>query len=71
MIEFLIEYKIKTVFFTRLDMVHSVTVQPLTYLFKGGRLSATATVAGSVVDVNPIIMVDENGSLKLVETGCG
>lgn len=48
-------------------IVHVVTVQTLTYLFKGGRLSATSMVAGSVLDIKPIIMVDENGSLKSVE----
>ncbi|MBQ8813196.1 MAG: DegV family protein [Lachnospiraceae bacterium] len=48
-------------------MVHAVTVQTLTYLFKGGRLSATSMVAGSMLDIKPIIMVDENGSLKSVE----
>ncbi len=48
-------------------MVHAVTVPTLTYLFKGGRLSATSMVAGSMLDIKPIIMVDKDGALKSVE----
>lgn len=48
-------------------MEHVVTVQELTYLFKGGRLSKTSFLAGSVLDIKPIIVVDENGSLNAVE----
>lgn len=48
-------------------MEHVVTVQELDYLFKGGRLSKTSFLAGTVLDIKPIIIVDENGSLKAVE----
>ncbi|MCD7836445.1 MAG: DegV family protein [Lachnospiraceae bacterium] len=48
-------------------MEHVVTVSELDYLFKGGRLSRTSFLAGSVLDIKPIIIVDENGSLKAVE----
>lgn len=48
-------------------MEHAVTVQELDYLFKGGRLSKTSFLAGTVLDIKPIIVVDENGSLKAVE----
>lgn len=48
-------------------MEHAVTVQTLDYLFKGGRLSKTSFLAGTVLDIKPIIIVDENGSLKAVE----
>uniref|UniRef100_UPI0040572C03 DegV family protein n=1 Tax=Acetatifactor sp. TaxID=1872090 RepID=UPI0040572C03 len=48
-------------------MEHAVTVQELDYLFKGGRLSRTSFLAGTVLDIKPIIVVDENGSLKAVE----
>ncbi len=48
-------------------MEHAVTVQELDYLFKGGRLSRTSFLAGTVLDIKPIIIVDENGSLKAVE----
>lgn len=48
-------------------MEHVVTVQELDYLFKGGRLSKTSFLAGTVLDIKPIIVVDENGSLNAVE----
>lgn len=48
-------------------MEHAVTVMELEYLFKGGRLSRTSFLAGTVLDIKPIIVVDENGSLKAVE----
>lgn len=48
-------------------MEHAVTVPELDYLFKGGRLSRTSFLAGSMLNIKPIIIVDENGSLKAVE----
>ncbi len=48
-------------------MVHAVTVMELDYLFQGGRLSRTSFLAGTVLDIKPIIIVDENGSLKAIE----
>lgn len=48
-------------------MEHAVTVVQLDYLFKGGRLSKTSFLAGTVLDIKPIIIVDENGSLSAVE----
>lgn len=48
-------------------MEHAVTVVQLDYLFKGGRLSKTSFLAGTLLDIKPIIIVDENGSLKAVE----
>lgn len=48
-------------------MEHAVTVVELYYLFKGGRLSRTSFLAGTVLDIKPIIIVDDNGSLKAVE----
>ncbi|MCM1535956.1 MAG: DegV family protein [Clostridium sp.] len=48
-------------------MVHIITVPELEYLFKGGRLSRSSFMAGTMLDIKPIIMVDENGSLKATE----
>lgn len=48
-------------------MEHVVSVQELKYLFAGGRLSKTSFIAGSALDIKPIITVDENGSLKSSE----
>lgn len=47
-------------------MVHVFTVAELDYLFKGGRLSRTSFLMGNVLNIKPIITVDENGSLKAV-----
>jgi DegV family protein with EDD domain len=48
-------------------MEHVIIVYELEYLFKGGRLSRTSFLAGTVLDIKPIIIVDENGSLQAVE----
>ena len=48
-------------------MEHAVTVQELNYLFAGGRLSRTSFLAGSALNIKPIIVLDENGSLKATE----
>lgn len=51
----------------REHMKHLITVQTLEYLYKGGRLSRTSMVVGGVLDIKPIIHMDENGSLKAIE----
>lgn len=48
-------------------MRHAVAVRTLDYLYKGGRLSKTSAVAGTVLDIKPIIEVDENGALQATE----
>lgn len=48
-------------------MRHAVAVRTLEYLYKGGRLSRTSAVAGTVLDIKPIIEVDENGALQATE----
>ncbi len=48
-------------------MKHAVTVQSLDYLFKGGRISKTSAVMGGVLDIKPIIIVNEEGSLVPAE----
>ena len=40
-------------------MEHIVTVETLEYLYKGGRLSRTSAVLGGVLDVKPIIEVND------------
>lgn len=44
-------------------MEHIFTVETLEYLYKGGRLSRTSAIAGGLLDIKPIIEVDEKGSL--------
>ena len=43
------------------------TVSTLEYLFKGGRLSRTSAIAGGLLDIKPIIHVNDNGSLESIE----
>lgn len=52
-------------------MVHDVTVQTLDYLYAGGRVSKASFVVGGMLDIKPIIQVDENGSLKATEKARG
>ncbi len=61
------ELLIEAAYFFCEHMEHAVTVVELDYLFKGGRLSRTSFLAGTMLDIKPIIIVDENGSLKAVE----
>ena len=47
---------------------HIVTVDDLFFLKRGGRLSAVSAIAGSMLKVKPIIVVDEGGHLVNVAT---
>lgn len=46
-----------------LHLVHIVTVDDLNHLYRGGRVSRTAAVVGSVVGIKPIIHVNDEGRL--------
>ena len=46
---------------------HSVTVETLEYLLKGGRISKTSATVGGLLGIKPIIIVDEKGSLVSAE----
>lgn len=48
-------------------MEHTVTVNTLEYLYRGGRLSKSSAVIGGVLDVKPIIVVNEEGALVATE----
>lgn len=45
---------------------HQVTVDDLFFLKRGGRISATTAVAGSVLNIKPIIHVTEEGKLDTI-----
>lgn len=45
---------------------HWVTVDDLKYLRRGGRISATTAVVGTMLNIKPIIKVDDNGKLESV-----
>lgn len=48
-------------------MEHIVTVETLEYLYNGGRLSKTSAVLGGVLDLKPIIEVNDDGALVAIE----
>lgn len=50
----------------RLHICHNVAVDDLHHLQRGGRISKTAAVIGTMVQIKPIIHVDEEGCLKVV-----
>lgn len=47
----------------KLHMVHMFTVDDLFNLYRGGRLSKTAAVVGSVLNIKPVLHVDDEGKL--------
>ncbi len=46
---------------------HSVTVETLEYLLKGGRISKTSATVGGLLGIKPIIAVNEKGALTSIE----
>ena len=50
----------------KLHICHDVTVDDLNHLHRGGRISKTAAVFGTLVQVKPIIHMDENGKLQVI-----
>lgn len=49
------------------NMEHIVTVETLDYLYRGGRMSRTSAVVGGVLDIKPIIEVNDDGALVAIE----
>ena len=50
-----------------LDVCHWFTVDTFEHLKHGGRVSNVAAVAGNVLNIKPILHVDEEGKLKVAE----
>lgn len=50
----------------KLHVIHNVTVDDLDHLHRGGRLSKTSAVLGSIVKIKPIIVVNDEGKLEVV-----
>ncbi len=46
-----------------LNMVHLFTVDDLFHLYRGGRVSKTTAIIGSMVNVKPVLHVDDEGHL--------
>lgn len=47
----------------KLHIVHTLTVDDLNHLYRGGRLSKTSAIIGSIVNVKPLIYVNDEGVL--------
>lgn len=50
----------------KLRLCHWVTVDDLDHLKRGGRVSATTALVGGLLNIKPIIHVDNNGKLETV-----
>lgn len=50
----------------KLHVCHNVTVDDLFHLHRGGRVSKTAAVLGTMVKIKPIIHMDDNGALQVI-----
>ena len=61
-----IEETAKWVEENKLHICHNVTVDDLFPLHRGGRISKASAVLGSVVQIKPIIHMDENGKLQVI-----
>ena len=61
-----IEETAKWVEENKLHICHNVTVDDLFHLHRGGQISKASAVLGSVVQIKPIIHMDENGKLQVV-----
>lgn len=50
----------------KLHVCHNITVDDLHHLHRGGRVSKTSAVVGSVIKIKPIITVNDEGKLEVV-----
>ena len=61
-----IEETAKWVEENKLHICHNVTVDDLFHLHRGGRISKASAVLGTLVQIKPIIHMDENGKLQVI-----
>lgn len=50
----------------KLNICHDVTVDDLFHLYRGGRVSKTSAVLGSIIKIKPIIHVNDEGKLIVI-----
>lgn len=50
----------------RLHLVHNFTVDDLFHLHRGGRLSKTAAIVGTMINLKPVLHVDDEGHLVML-----
>lgn len=53
------------------NLVHLFTVDDLNHLYRGGRVSRTAALLGTLVGVKPLLHVDEEGHLTMLSKSRG
>lgn len=58
---------VKYILSVRHRIAHRFTVDSLEYLRRGGRISGAACILGSIIDIKPLLHVDEEG--RLTPTG--
>lgn len=58
-----IDEVVKFVLENRLNLCHWFTVDDLFHLYKGGRVSKTAATVGSMLNIKPVLHVDDEGHL--------
>ena len=56
---------------TKMNIMHWFTVDDLKYLKAGGRISATTALVGGMLNIKPVMKVDENGKLVSVSKARG
>ena len=52
----------------RLNMHSVFTVSDLKYLKKGGRISATKAIAGTLLNIKPVLIAGAHGTIEMLET---
>lgn len=50
----------------KLHICHNVTVDDLNHLHRGGRVSKTTAIVGTMIQIKPIIHVDDEGKLQVI-----
>ena len=55
----------------KLHLAHWFTVDDLMFLLRGGRVSKTAAWAGTLLNIKPVLHVDDEGHLIPMEKVCG
>lgn len=62
-----IEENVKALEDIRLNVNHLFMVEDLMYLKRGGRVSAATAVVGTMLNIKPILIIDENGKLVTID----
>ena len=50
----------------KLHIMHNVTIDDLFHLHRGGRVSKASAIVGTMIQIKPIIHMDDHGELKVI-----